>query len=164
MKKIIKEKIMRKITLLCVGNLKEKYLKDAFSEYQKRISKFFDFNVIEIAEVKLNKNNEAEIQSVIEKESLKLLEKVKGQKVIVLDVNGESVTSPQFAKLIEAESNFNELLFIIGGSYGFNEKIKKLGKNISFSKMTFPHQLMRVIFSEQLYRAGTILNNIEYHK
>ena len=155
---------MRKITLICVGTLKEKYLKDAFSEYQKRLNKFFDFNIVEIPETKLIKNNSAEIQNVIDKESEKILEKIKGQKVFVLAIEGREMSSENFAKLIENESDFSELCFIIGGSYGLNEKIKNLGKNISFSKMTFPHQLMRVIFAEQLYRAGTIINNIEYHK
>ena len=155
---------MRKITLICVGNVKEKYLKDAFSEYQKRLNKFFDFNIVEIPETKLIKNNSAEIRNVIDKESEKILEKIKGQKVFVLAIEGWEMSSENFAKLIENESFFSELCFIIGGSYGLNEKIKNLGKNISFSKMTFPHQLMRVIFAEQLYRAGTIINNIEYHK
>ncbi len=155
---------MRKITLICVGNLKEKYLKDAFAEYQKRLSKFFDFNLIELPETKLNKNTSAEIESVIEKEGEKILEKIKGQKVFALAVEGEELSSESFAEMIKKESDFSELCFVIGGSYGLSEKVKNLGKKISFSKMTFPHQLMRVIFAEQLYRAGTIINNIEYHK
>lgn len=155
---------MRKITLVCVGNLKEKYLHDAFCEYQKRLSKFFDFNIIELTESKLLKNNQAEIENVIHAEGDKILEKVKGKKVCALAVEGEQKTSEQFADFIAKETDFNELCFVIGGSYGLDERVKNLGKNISFSKLTFPHQLMRVIFMEQLYRSATILNNIEYHK
>lgn len=155
---------MRKITLICVGNLKEKYLIDAVNEYKKRISKFFDFEIVEIPEARLQKNNQAEIEAVIKNEGNKILEKIKGKKVCVLAIEGKEMSSTQFADFVAKESDFFELCFVIGGSYGVDEKVKKLGQNISFGSLTFPHQLMRVLFVEQLYRAGTIINNIEYHK
>jgi len=156
---------MRKITLICVGTLKESYLKDAFNEYKKRLSRFFDFQIIELSEEKLTKNCSAQIQLVIEKEGKTILEKIpQSAKLFPLCVEGTQFSSENFAKLIAESSDFNEVVFIIGGSYGLSESVKRLGKQISFSKLTFPHQLMRVMFIEQLYRAGTILNNVEYHK
>lgn len=155
---------MRKITLVCIGNLKEKYWKDAIDEYKKRLSKFFEFNIIELPESKLHKANDSEIKMVVESEGEKILEKVKGKKVVSLAVEGEVVSSEQLSRIIEKETDFNELCFVIGGSYGLDERVKKLGKKISFGRITLPHQLIRVVFTEQLYRAGTILNNIEYHK
>ena len=155
---------MRKITLVCIGNLKEKYWKDAIDEYKKRLSKFFEFNIIELSETKLHKANDSEIKMVVESEGDKILEKVKGKKVVSLAIEGEVVSSEQLAQIIEKETDFNELCFVIGGSYGLDERVKKLGRKISFGRITLPHQLIRVVFTEQLYRAGTILNNIEYHK
>ena len=155
---------MRKITLICVGNLKEKYLKDAFSEYQKRISRYFDFQIIELPETKLNKPTPAEIERVIKAESDRVLEKIKGKTALILAIEGAEMSSPEFAKLIEQQSNLGEIYFVIGGSYGLDERVKTAGKTISFSRLTYPHQLMRVILAEQLYRAATIINNIEYHK
>ena len=156
---------MRKITLICVGTLKESYLKDAFNEYKKRLSRFFDFQIIELSEEKLTKNSSAQIQLVIENEGKTILEKIpQSAQIFPLCVEGTQFSSENFAKLIAESSDFSEVVFIIGGSYGLSESVKRLGKQISFSKMTFPHQLMRVMFIEQLYRAGTILNNVEYHK
>lgn len=155
---------MRKISLVCVGNLKEKFWADAFLEYKKRLSKFFDFNLIELPEARLQKNNPSEIARVIEAEGDKILEKVNGKTVVALAVEGKQMDSVQFAKFVATNCDLGEVCFVIGGSYGLDDRVKALGKNISFSALTFPHQLMRVILMEQLYRAGTIINNIEYHK
>lgn len=155
---------MRKITLVCVGNLKEKYLKDAFCEYEKRISKYFDFRVLELPETKITKPTPAEIERVIKTESERILEKIKGKTAIILAVEGTEMSSPEFAKLVEEQSNLGEIYFVIGGSYGLDARVKAAGKTMSFGRLTYPHQLMRVILAEQIYRAATIINNIEYHK
>lgn len=155
---------MRKVTLICVGTLKERYFVDAFREYEKRIGKFFDFQVIELPETRLNGGSKGDIERVIKSEGDAILAKIKNRAVIALAVEGESVDSPKFAKIIADKTDFGELCFVIGGSYGLDARVKNLGKSISFGALTYPHQLMRVLFAEQLYRAGTILNNIEYHK
>ncbi|MBR4270458.1 MAG: 23S rRNA (pseudouridine(1915)-N(3))-methyltransferase RlmH [Clostridia bacterium] len=155
---------MRKITLICVGTLKETYLINALQEYIKRISRFFDLEIIQVPETKLIKNSPSQIKQVISSEGKSILNKINSQTVFPLSIDGDQIDSIQFAKLIEKYTDLGEITFVIGGSYGLDSSIKRLGKNISFSKLTFPHQLMRVLFLEQLYRAATILNNIEYHK
>lgn len=155
---------MRKITLICVGDLKEKYWLDAINEYKRRLSRFFDFEIIQLPETKLQKNNPAEIQKVIKGEGDKILEQIGNKKVISLAVEGEIMSSEKFAEVVQTQTDFNSLCFVIGGSYGLDDRVKALGQKLSFGRMTLPHQLMRVVFIEQLYRAGTIMNNIEYHK
>ena len=155
---------MRKISIICVGTLKEKYWIDAIAEYKKRLSKFCDFEIIEVAESRLFKSNTSEINAVINDEGEKILAKLKNKTVICMAVEGQVVSSEQLAQTIAKDSDFGELAFVIGGSYGLDSRIKSLGKNISFGRITLPHQLMRVVLTEQIYRAFTILNNIEYHK
>lgn len=155
---------MRKVTLICIGTLKERFFVDAVEEYRKRIGKFFDFQIIELTETRLNKGNTGDIERVIKDEGDKILEKIKGKKVCALAVEGESFSSEKFAMFVEKETDFCELCFVIGGSYGLDSRVKALGKSVSFGALTYPHQLMRVLFVEQLYRAGTIINNVEYHK
>lgn len=144
---------MLTVRLICVGNLKEKYWRDAFSEYEKRLSRFCRFETVEIPE------------SEIEREGNEILKKKAGY-IAALCIEGKALSSENFAKFIEKKSfDFSKFTFIIGGSTGLSEKVKEVSDiKISFSPMTFPHQLMRVIFSEQLYRAFTILNNVTYHK
>ncbi len=144
---------MLTVRLICVGNLKEKYWRDAFSEYEKRLSRFCRFETVEIPE------------SEIEREGNEILKKKAGY-IAALCIEGKALSSEDFAKFIEKKSfDFSKFTFIIGGSTGLSEKVKEASDiKISFSPMTFPHQLMRVIFSEQLYRAFTILNNVTYHK
>ncbi len=144
---------MLTVRLICVGNLKEKYWRDAFSEYEKRLSRFCRFETVEIPE------------SEIEREGNEILKKKAGY-IAALCIEGKALSSEDFAKFIERKSfDFSKFTFIIGGSTGLSEKVKEASDiKISFSPMTFPHQLMRVIFSEQLYRAFTILNNVTYHK
>ena len=155
---------MRKITLVCVGNLKERYWVEAICEYKKRLSKFFDFKIIEIDEKRLLKVGPAEIEQVKEYEGEQIIKQLKGKIICPLVIEGEQMSSEKFAEFVSQKTDQGELCFVIGGSYGLADKIKSLGKGLSFGKMTFPHQMMRVVFVEQLYRAGTIINNIEYHK
>ena len=155
-----------KINVVVVGDLKEKYLVEACKEYIKRISRFHTLEVITIAEEKLPKTlNEADVSKALVKEGAKMEKYLKGT-IVVLDVQGEQIDSVRFSKLIEQSAiNSDTMTFIIGGSYGLCESIKaKANIRLSFSKMTFPHQLFRVMLLEQIYRASTITYNILYHK
>ena len=156
---------MIKINLICLGDIKEKYLKDAISEYSKRISRFAELKIVELKENIATSNNVSDIKKALLKDAEEIKKYLKGY-IICLDVNGKMISSEEFSKKIEKISLTNsEITFIIGASNGIDEGIKSLAnEKISFSPMTFPHQLMRVIFLEQTYRAFTILNNIAYHK
>ncbi len=156
---------MQKINIITMGDIKEKYLKDAINEYNKRLSRFAEIKIIELDEHNPKSNNEKDILIALNKDAEYIKKYVKGYP-ICLDVAGKEYTSEQFAEKIKKSTlTTNELTFIIGASNGISSEIKELCKErISFSKMTFPHQLMRVIFLEQLYRAFTIINNISYHK
>lgn len=161
----IKGENMRKITVVCIGNLKEKYWVDALAEYKKRISRFFELNIVELPETKiLNTPSSANIMQALKTEGLKIMDLTKGKIVCPLCIEGKQLDSPQFSKFIQQNTDNGELCFIIGSSFGLHPDVKKLGTNLSFGKITLPHQLMRVVLLEQIYRAGTILNNIEYHK
>ena len=156
---------MRKITLVCVGNLKEKFWVNAIEEYKKRLSRFFDFKIVELPETRIvDKINNSTIQKALTQEAQKMLPILNNKTVVPLCIEGTQMDSVEFSKLIQTSTDENELCFVIGSSYGLDEQIKKLGKKLSFGKITLPHQLMRVVLCEQIYRAGTILNNIEYHK
>ena len=155
-----------KINIVTVGNLKEKYLIDCVKEYEKRISRFHSVNIIELEEEKLPKNySEADISKCLVRESIKIEKHLQGF-VVILDVQGSQLTSEDFAKKISSISlNFDTITFVIGSSYGICQSLKpKANMLLSFSKMTFPHQLFRVMLLEQIYRACTINNNIIYHK
>ena len=156
---------MIKINLVCMGDIKEKYLTDAINEYSKRISRFASLKIVELKEQVAKSNSQQDTINALKKDAQEIANHIKGYP-ICLDIQGEMISSEQFAKKIEKTSLTNsEITFIIGASNGIHQDIKDLCKEkISFSKMTFPHQLMRVIFLEQLYRAFTILNNISYHK
>lgn len=156
---------MIKINLVCMGDIKEKYLRDAIDEYSKRISRFADLKIVEIKEHVAQSNSTADIQNNLLKDAEEIKKYLKGY-VFCLDIKGKMLTSEEFSKKIEKISLTNsEITFIIGASNGIHETIKSLSNDkLSFSLFTFPHQLMRVIFLEQLYRAFTILNNIAYHK
>lgn len=156
---------MIKINLICMGSLKEKYLKDAVDEYQKRISRFAQLKIIELKENIASSNSDADIIKALNKDAEEIKKHLKGY-VICLDVQSPMMTSEEFSNKLEKISlNNSEISFIIGASNGIDKSIKQLSNvKISFSPMTFPHQLMRVIFLEQLYRAFTISNNIAYHK
>ena len=156
---------MIKINLVCMGDIKEKYLTDAINEYSKRISRFASLNIVQLKENVAKSNNQQDTINALKKDAQEIVKHIKGYP-ICLDIQGDMISSEQFAKKIEKTSlTHSEISFIIGASNGIHKEIKDQCKEkISFSKMTFPHQLMRVIFLEQLYRAFTILNNISYHK
>jgi len=156
---------MLKINLIVMGDIKEKYFKDAISEYQKRLTRFAEVKIIELKENAPKNNSNGEILNCLKKDAEEIKKHIKGYP-ICLDVKGKLISSEDMAKKISSLSlTSSEISFIIGASNGIDEEIKNLCKEkISFSPMTFPHQLMRVIFLEQLYRAFTILNNIAYHK
>ena len=159
---------MININIGCVGKLKEGYLKEAVEEYSKRLSKYCNLNIIEIPDEKLpGKINDSIIDDVKSKEGNKILNAIKKDSyVIPLDLHGKQYTSEEFSDKIEniAVRGFSTITFIIGGTLGImNEILNKSNELICFSKMTFPHQLIRVFLLEQLFRAFKISNNETYH-
>jgi len=159
---------MLNINIVCVGKIKENYLKDAIYEYSKRLSRFCNLNIIELQDEKLpEKLNDSTINEVKNKECNKMIQWVKKDSYIIcLDLKGKEFSSEEFSKKIENIAlNFNSsITFIIGGTLGLNEEILSISnEKICFSKMTFPHQLIRVFLLEQLFRAFKISNNETYH-
>jgi len=160
---------MIKINITAVGRLKEKYWRDSASEYAKRLRPYCQFSVTELAEEKLPHNpSETDIANIIFGEGKKILNALpKKSFVIALCVEGKMLSSESFAKKIEEiyQSAFGTVTFIIGGSYGLSPEVKQAADlNLSVSKMTFPHQMVRILLCEQIYRAFQILNNGKYHK
>ena len=159
---------MLKINIICVGKIKETYLKDAIKEYSKRLSKYCTLAFIELPDKsipeKLNETIEAQIKDYESEEILSHIPK--NSYTICLDLSGQSYSSEDFADKIENLQNINSsITFIIGGSLGLNEKLKSFcDEKICFSKMTFPHQLIRVFLLEEIFRAFKINNNDKYHQ
>lgn len=153
-----------KVNLYVVGKLKEDYLKEAIKEYEKRLSRFCSFQIIEIQEEKNTKDQDSLINQVIE-ESNRLLEKIKGD-YYCFDIESELLTSVSFSELIKTNKDKNGYInFVIGGSNGLSNKIKTSSqKNLSFGRITLPHQLARVVALEQIYRAFTIIEGTKYNK
>lgn len=158
---------MLHINILCIGKIKESYLREAINEYSKRLSKFCLLNFIELPDKPLpEKLNDSLSQQIIEYESNLLLNRLNNNSYnIALDSHGNEFSSEDFAKFInDIQLNYSEINFIIGGSLGLSNNLKKeCNKSISFSKMTFPHQLIRVFLLEQIFRAFKINNNEKYH-
>ena len=157
------------IHIICVGKLKEKYWKDACAEYCKRLVRFAKITVTELADEPIPEHaSKAEEQSVLQKEGQKILAAIRsGETVITLCVEGKQMSSEQLAKQISAFALHGQssLAFIIGGSLGLSDEVKQRSSlRLSFSEMTFPHQLMRVVLTEQIYRAFKINANESYHK
>lgn len=157
------------IDIVCVGKIKEKYLKDAIDEYSKRLSKYVKLSIKENADEKCeDKQSEALDIKVKEIEGKRILNSIKDSSyVILLDIDGKMIDSVSLSEKISslAINGVSDITFIIGGSLGVSEVVKKRADyRLSFSKMTFPHQLMRVILLEQIYRAFRIMNNEPYHK
>lgn len=152
---------MLTINIVCVGNLKEKFWKDAQEEYKKRLSRFCNLNIVELKE----ENQLGQVDKILEVEGEAILRAVKG-KTYLLAIEGEQCSSEQFAKEIEKTSNQNsQLSFVIGSSHGVSKQVKqKLSSQISFGKLTFPHNLARVMLLEQIYRAFMINSGAKYHK
>lgn len=155
---------MYKINIVCTGSLKEKYFLSAQEEYLKRLSRFCKITITELNELPLPQNpTENEIKVSLNKEYIQMQPYLKG-KILVCDPRGEELTSEEFSKnIIKTFDTTDTITFVIGSSYGLCEEIKK-NKLISFSKLTFPHHLMRIFLEEQIYRAFCINNNVSYHK
>lgn len=158
-----------KITLITVGKIKEKYLKDAVAEYVKRLQKYCKLEIIEVADEKTpERASETENIQIRRKEEQRILKYVKeGAYVITLEIRGNMLSSEEFADKLEnlGIQGKSHLIFVIGGSIGLGDEIRKRSDlPVSFSKMTFPHQLMRVILLEQLYRGYRIISGEPYHK
>jgi len=150
------------IKIICVGKIKENYLRNAIEEYKKRLSKYTKIEIIELQDEGL-----MEKEKTIKIEGEKILKNIISKDFIVtLEINGKQLTSEEFAGVIDANLiNHSCITFIIGGSYGLSEEVIKISNyHLSFSKMTFPHQLFRVLLLEQIYRAFKINNNESYHK
>lgn len=158
------------IKIIAVGKIKEKFYKQAIEEYLKRMQTYNNIEIIEVADEPAGENlSEKEIEQVKDKEGEKILNKVKDDDYVVsLEILGKQETSESFAKFVEtemAEGFGRNLVFIIGGSNGLSKNVsQRANKKQSFSKMTYPHQLMRVILIEQIYRAFRIINGHPYHK
>ena len=159
---------MIKITLITLGKLKEKYLRDASAEYEKRLSRYCKLDIVELEPVKLSdKPSETEIQSALEKEADMIIKKIsQGSWIYSLCVEGKPLPSEDFAKRNETLVNAGRnLTFIIGSSYGLSPRIKDLSDfKLSLSEMTFPHQLFRIMLLEQIYRCFKINEGSTYHK
>lgn len=162
---------MLNIKVLCVGKIKEKSLKELIEEYEKRISKYAKLEIIELDDDKIPQNASPAIEEQIKiSESNKLIEKIKkypNSNVILLDLKGKQYSSEEFAEKIDNIQTYSSstIIFVIGGSLGMSQELLSLSNDkICFSKMTFPHQLIRVFLLEQIFRAFKILNNETYHK
>lgn len=147
--------------LICVGKLKEKYLQEAVAEYQKRISRYTKLEIIEIADASFN-----EVEKNKDYEGEKILSHIKEKDyVITLEILGTELNSVSFSQNLEKKEALGSLVFVIGGSDGLSEKVKsRSNQALSFSKLTFPHQLFRVLLLEQIYRSYKIRNHETYHK
>lgn len=156
------------ITVICVGKIKEKFFTDAVNEYLKRLSRFAKTEIIEVKDEKIPDNaSQKECDAILEKEGEAIISKIpKNSYVISLCIEGNELSSPALAdkiKYISMESS--HITLIIGGSLGLCEKVKNLSRmRLSFGKITLPHQLMRVVLLEQIYRSFKIISNESYHK
>ncbi|NFM32029.1 23S rRNA (pseudouridine(1915)-N(3))-methyltransferase RlmH [Clostridium botulinum] len=157
------------ISIISVGKIKEKFLKAAIDEYSKRLSKYCKLNIIEVPDEKTPDNASLKEENIIkEKEGTLILKHIKDNSfVIALDLKGKSIASEEFSDLIENSrlTGNSTIAFVIGGSLGLSEQVlSRANYRLSFSKMTFPHQLFRVMLLEQVYRAFRILCREPYHK
>lgn len=159
---------MANLTVISVGSLKEGYLREAVAEYKKRLSQYARVDEIELKEERIsNEDNRAEIDSALEREADKILSALpKDALKIALCVEGKQYSSEELARIIgEGCDRGGKLAFVIGSSYGLSERVKReCDVRLSFSKLTFPHQLMKVILFESVYRSFTILHGKRYHK
>ena len=156
---------MVKINVICIGKIKDKYIRDGISEFSKRLSRYVGLNIIELSEEDDNKG----IEMAITKETERIIETLNKRNrsySILLDLKGKIESSEEMAEEMENISlRYSEINFIIGGSNGVDDELRKLVDfRLSFSSFTFPHQLMRLILMEQIYRWISINKNIKYHK
>ncbi len=160
---------MLNITLITVGKIKEKYFTDAITEYSKRLTRYCKLNIIELKDEPIPDNpSSREVAMILDTEGERIISKLsKNAYIVPLCIEGKKVTSKGFSDLIEKTASMgkSEIIFIIGGSMGLSQNVKSIANfKLSFSDMTFPHQLMRVILLEQLYRAFNISEGGKYHK
>ena len=160
---------MLAVTVICIGKLKESFFRGACAEYQKRLSRFCSFNIKELAEVPLPENpSDAQVSAALKKEGEAVVNEIpSGAYTIALCVEGKQLSSPELAEKIEAValSGKSSVCFIIGSSFGLCDEVKqRCDLKLSFSRLTFPHQLFRVLLLEQIYRAFSITNKMKYHK
>ena len=148
------------ITIITIGKIKEKYIKDGIDDYLKRLSKYTKIELIELEDESFDKAKtlKVEAEKILKKVNLKSY-------IITLEIEGNELSSIELSNLIDKSNNYGDITFIIGGSLGLSKNISNISNyKLSFSKMTFPHQLMRVILLEQIYRSFRILKNEPYHK
>lgn len=158
-----------KVKLVTVGKLKEKYLKDGIAEYSKRLSRFAKLEMVELADEKTpDKASPAENQQIMEKEANRILGKIADREfVVVLAIEGQQFPSEKFSQILQETTikGFSDITFVIGGSLGLAPRVKKRANLLmSFGKLTLPHQLMRLVLVEQIYRAFMIQQGSPYHK
>lgn len=158
-----------KITVITVGKIKEKFYRDAIAEYEKRLGRYCKFEIVQVEDEKTPDGaGTAQEETIKRKEAERIIKYIKEDaRVVTLEIQGKMYDSESFADEIEkmAIKGISHIQFIIGGSLGLHEEVcKKADLAVSFSKMTFPHQLMRVILLEQIYRAYRIINGEPYHK
>ena len=158
-----------KIKIVTVGKLKEKYLKDGIEEYSKRISRFATVEMIELADEKTpDRASDSENEKILELEGNRIISKIGDREfVIVLAIEGKTLSSEEFSKQLEQASinGYSTLTFVIGGSLGLSPQVKnRANLSLSFGRLTLPHQLMRLVLIEQIYRAFTIQQGSPYHK
>lgn len=157
-----------KVSIICIGKIKEKYFTMAIDEYSKRLSKYIKLNIVELLDEKAPENlSLADEENIKLKEGEKILKNIKDEFVVALCIDGKELDSISLANFIQNNKNkcISHISFVIGGSLGLHKNvIDRANFKLSFSKMTFPHQLMRVILLEQIYRAERILKNEPYHK
>lgn len=158
-----------KIKIVTVGKLKEKYLKDGIAEYSKRISRFATVEMIELADEKTpDRASDSENEKILDLEGNRILSKIGDREfVVVLAIEGKNLSSEEFSKQLEQASinGYSTLTFVIGGSLGLSSQVKnRANLSLSFGRLTLPHQLMRLVLTEQIYRAFTIQQGSPYHK
>ena len=160
---------MLKVNIICVGKLKEKYLREAVAEYSKRLQTMCRFEIIEVDEEKINENpNDTQIDNILSSEGKRILSKIgRDTYVTAMCIEGNQKTSEQLARLFadNAVNGISSMAFVIGGSWGLSEEVKlRADLRLSMSEMTFPHQLARVMLCEQIYRGFSINSGTKYHK
>lgn len=153
------------VRIVCVGKLKESYWRAAVEEYEKRLSALCKFEIVELPEARLpGSPSEGEIAAALERESSAILPKLSGL-VVPLCIEGKQVDSVGLSRMLEgAMQSPGSVSFVIGSSFGLSDSVKRMGKGLSMSAMTFPHQLARVMLCEQIYRGLQILRGAPYHK
>ena len=156
---------MIKVNVVAVGEVKEKYFSDGIAEYAKRLSRFCEFKIIEVEEENFKKAESGDISVIKEREGERILPHLKGR-VFAMAIEGKRRSSEEFARLIQtAADSVGVMTFVVGGSYGLSEAVKSRADGLlSFSEMTFPHTLFRLMLTEQIYRAFMILGGSAYHK